>query len=64
MKISLLNVKYFITEKNIENLKISELGYMLTILRDNCLNDETYEILNKYVNELFEITKKKTKEKK
>lgn len=52
MTLSLLNLKYFITEKNIEHLRLSELGFILTVLRDNCLNDDTYNILDKFIKEL------------
>lgn len=52
MNLSLLNLKYFITGPNISNLCLSELGFILTVLRDNCLNDEVYIFLDKTIKEL------------
>lgn len=63
MNLSLLNLKYFITEANIKNLKISELGFILIVLRDNCLNDDTCKLLNMFNDFLFkERQKEKTRD--
>ncbi|MCI8568216.1 MAG: hypothetical protein HFG48_02735 [Bacilli bacterium] len=57
MTLSLLNLKYFITKDNIANLKFEELGFILTVLRDNCLNDEVYKFLDNIIKELKIRTK-------
>lgn len=56
MNLSLLNVKYFITPANITNLKISELGFILTVLRDNCLDDGVHELLNEFLDKIREVS--------
>ncbi len=43
-----------INSKTINNLSLYELGFILTVLRDNCLNDKTYAYLDKFVKELIE----------
>lgn len=47
MTISLLRCIYDIEYGCITNLTVDELGFILTVFRDNCIDDFTVEVLEK-----------------
>jgi len=38
-----------LTEENIQILQIKDIGFILTVIRDNCLNDETVDALSELI---------------
>lgn len=54
MTLSMLQVKDLISDELITNLDPDTLGFILCVIRDNCLNYETYKILNRLIDILFE----------
>lgn len=43
-----------ILRTNFSYLKIEDINFILTVIRDNSINDETYEYINKLLNRTSE----------
>lgn len=43
-----------ILRTNFSYLKIEDINFILTVIRDNSINDETYEYINKLLNRASE----------
>lgn len=60
MSISIERALSILNEKEAD-IDLSELGFILTVLRDNALDDDVYEVLNGTVQAAWEKSQGKSK---
>ncbi|MCP3763691.1 hypothetical protein NLX67_15045 [Domibacillus sp. A3M-37] len=60
MSISMESALSILNEKEAD-IDINELGFILTVLRDNALDDDVYEVLNGAVQAAWEKSQRKSK---
>lgn len=58
MTLSMRRVLDTLNEKK-ENIDLNDLGFVLTVFRDNVSDDEVHEILDSFVHQLWEKTNSK-----